>query len=463
MRKFVYSLLCALLLTSSLVAPALAQDAPFTPPVLCGDLDASDCSILEASAEAMQSVTAYAFDIEYKAFVTGLPEMEIENVEITFGANGMIEIDPDVVAAMQELTAASMSGDADNVAAAMEDMTAILLDFYAGLNFDGQVYFSMPEELAALLSEDSDVPMPPDLTMAFRIIDGMFYMQISEFKSFAPELEEIPADWIGFDMVGLMEQSMAQSEGGEFDVESMTAGLVGTGLAYQLISAMEPFVTVERLDAGRRPARGCRGGPLGGGDDFGRVRGVLQRVVVVIHAPFGLSSISLNLLADLDHRLTEAVQLGQRLALGRLDHQRAGHGERQRRRVEAVVHQPLGDVLGRRRRRVLQRARVDDALVGDAAVGAFVEHRVVRLQPLGHVVGVQDRDLRRRSAPAAHHGDVGVGDGQDAGAAPRRAETCPAPLRRPRRPPPGWLGRKGARCSPRRSARRRGRRRRGGW
>jgi hypothetical protein len=248
MRKFVYSLLCALLLTSSLVAPALAQDAPFTPPVLCGDLDASDCSILEASAEAMQSVTAYAFDIEYKAFVTGLPEMEIENVEITFGANGMIEIDPDVVAAMQELTAASMSGDADNVAAAMEDMTAILLDFYAGLNFDGQVYFSMPEELAALLSEDSDVPMPPDLTMAFRIIDGMFYMQISEFKSFAPELEEIPADWIGFDMVGLMEQSMAQSEGGEFDVESMTAGLVGTGLAYQLISAMEPFVTVERLD-----------------------------------------------------------------------------------------------------------------------------------------------------------------------------------------------------------------------
>ena len=100
MRKFVYSLLCALLLTSSLVAPALAQDAPLTPPVLCGDLDASDCSILEASAAAMQGVTAYAFDTEYMAFVTGLPEMEIENVEITFGANGMIEIDPDVVAAM---------------------------------------------------------------------------------------------------------------------------------------------------------------------------------------------------------------------------------------------------------------------------------------------------------------------------------------------------------------------------
>jgi hypothetical protein len=248
MRKFVYSLLCALLLTSSLVAPALAQDSPFAPPVICGDLDAADCSILEDSAAAMQGVTAYAFDIEYKTFVTGLPEMEIESVEITFGATGMMEIDPDVVAAMQELTAASMSGDADTVAAAMEEMTAILLDFYAGVNFDGEVYFSVPEELAAILSEDSDVPMPPDLTFAFRIIDGMFYMQISEFKEFAPDLEEFPADWIGFDLVGLMEQSMAQSEGGEFDAESMTAGLVGTALAYQLIDAMEPFVTVERLD-----------------------------------------------------------------------------------------------------------------------------------------------------------------------------------------------------------------------
>jgi hypothetical protein len=225
MRKFVYSLLCALLLTSSLVAPALAQDSPFAPPVICGDLDAADCSILEDSAAAMQGVTAYAFDIEYKTFVTGLPEMEIESVEITFGATGMMEIDPDVVAAMQELTAASMSGDADTVAAAMEEMTAILLDFYAGVNFDGEVYFSVPEELAAILSEDSDVPMPPDLTFAFRIIDGMFYMQISEFKEFAPDLEEFPADWIGFDLVGLMEQSMAQSEGGEFDAESMTAGL----------------------------------------------------------------------------------------------------------------------------------------------------------------------------------------------------------------------------------------------
>ena len=51
---------------------------------------------------------------------------------------------------------------------------------------------------------------------------------------------------------------------------------------------------------------------------------------------------------DRQHRLGERVQRLLRLGLGGLDHQRLGHDQREvdRRRVEAVVHQPLGDVQG---------------------------------------------------------------------------------------------------------------------
>ncbi len=248
MRKFISALLCAFLLTSSLVAPVLAQDSPFVPPVICGDLDADDCSLMQASSAAMQEVTSYAFDTEYNVLVTGLPDMDVERVDISILANGMLQIDPDVVAAMQEVAEVTMSGDADATAAAMAELPAVVLDFYSGIGFDGEISIIMPEDLAALLSEDSEVPMPAELSLTFRIVDGMFYMRIADFKEFAPDLEEIPADWIGFDLVGLMEQSMAQGDSGEFDVESMTSGMVGTGLAYQLIGAMEPFVTVERLD-----------------------------------------------------------------------------------------------------------------------------------------------------------------------------------------------------------------------
>ena len=55
------------------------------------------------------------------------------------------------------------------------------------------------------------------------------------------------------------------------------------------------------------------------------------------------------------------------------------------------------------------------------AARAAVEHGVVPLQPLRQVVRGEDRHLRRAREPLrAHHADVGVGDGQDAGAAEGR-------------------------------------------
>ena len=73
-----------------------------------------------------------------------------------------------------------------------------------------------------------------------------------------------------------------------------------------------------------------------------------------------------DLVADRDQRITESIDLGQRFALGRFDHQRSGDRPRHRRCVEAVVDQPFGDVLGVGDLLVV--ADVDDALVGDSSV-----------------------------------------------------------------------------------------------
>ena len=53
----------------------------------------------------------------------------------------------------------------------------------------------------------------------------------------------------------------------------------------------------------------------------------------------------LNLRPDSDQRLAETIQLRLWLRFRRLDHHRAGDRERHRRRVKAVIHQPLHDVL----------------------------------------------------------------------------------------------------------------------
>lgn len=78
------------------------------------------------------------------------------------------------------------------------------------------------------------------------------------------------------------------------------------------------------------------------------------------------------------------------LRLGGLDHEGAGDRPGHGGRVEAVVDEALGNVLGLDVSGVLERAQVDDELVRAGAVVARVQHLVGVLQPRRHVVGVQD-------------------------------------------------------------------------
>ena len=84
----------------------------------------------------------------------------------------------------------------------------------------------------------------------------------------------------------------------------------------------------------------------------------------------------------------EAVELGLRFAFGRLDHQRPGDREAHRRRVEAVVHEPLGDIVDGDLRRFLHRPQIEDAFVRDEPARPGIEHRIVRR-----------RGASRRSSP----------------------------------------------------------------
>ena len=129
--------------------------------------------------------------------------------------------------------------------------------------------------------------------------------------------------------------------------------------------------------------------PIVAGNLVGGVRGVLEQIVLRVGCAgfhgghFGV---------DGNHRVAETVELVFRFALGRFDHECAGDGPRERRRVKAVIHQPLRHVLGGR---ALERAQIQNALVRDEAVAA-VEGREMFLEPLGNVIRVEDGELRER-------------------------------------------------------------------
>src|SRR5437870_4718882 len=119
--------------------------------------------------------------------------------------------------------------------------------------------------------------------------------------------------------------------------------------------------------------------PLVGGHRAGGVGRVLEDVVLAVR-PALLDGA--DLVADGDHRVAEAVELALGLALGRLDHEGPGDGEGDRRRVEAVVHEALGDVHDLDAGRLLELARVRDELVADAPLAPAETHREMRLEPL---------------------------------------------------------------------------------
>ena len=62
-------------------------------------------------------------------------------------------------------------------------------------------------------------------------------------------------------------------------------------------------------------------------------------------------------------------------------------------RVVAIIHEPLGHVLDLDAV-FLPRSEFEDALVRDQPARALVQHREECLEPPGHIIGVEDRDLR---------------------------------------------------------------------
>ena len=75
--------------------------------------------------------------------------------------------------------------------------------------------------------------------------------------------------------------------------------------------------------------------------------------------------------------------------------------------MKAEVDQPLGDIFLGDAAGLLDRTDVDDALVSHVAVAAGVQDRVVILEPVGDVVGIEDGDLGcLNQSGAAHQGDI---------------------------------------------------------
>ena len=129
-------------------------------------------------------------------------------------------------------------------------------------------------------------------------------------------------------------------------------------------------------------------------------------------------------LGDAEQRLGEGVERFFALGFGRLDHDRFGHRQREvdRRGVEAVVEQPLGEVHRRDAALGLELRAAGDELV-HAAIA--LRHGQEVLHAAEQVVGVEHRVLADApQAVRAVRADVAVGPQQHADVAEEGADAA---------------------------------------
>lgn len=239
-----YCLLLTLLLLLP-AAPVAAQDD--TPPVaLCGDLPVEDCAVLEASVEAMQAQSAGHLDGVVKIGMAGFPELEPDPFEIAVDLSARYAMDESARKAVRTMTALHQTEDAELAAITPEAIQQLILELYAGIDYDLQLRLSVAETVAEAISQDAGVAFPPELNIAMRLVDGMAYFDLSGFRPMAPELRQLKADWIGVDMVGLLKLSMADAPAADAQalVESAAAGMAMA----RLMESLQEYVEVERLE-----------------------------------------------------------------------------------------------------------------------------------------------------------------------------------------------------------------------
>ena len=202
MRSRLFVLFMVLALTLGTFGAALAQDAPMP---FCGDLAAEDCALLQDSQAAMHNVASYNSAHSYTATLRGLPGLPSEEIVVTVDAGGAFSMDPDALAAAQDLEGRGST----EMRTVLTDSPEVVLNLVSGASADMVLEANVGPDLAAALSAQAGMTLPETLAVGLRLVDGVLYADLTEV---APLVQGLPAGWIGIPLAELL--TAVQAQGG---------------------------------------------------------------------------------------------------------------------------------------------------------------------------------------------------------------------------------------------------------
>lgn len=225
MRKFLIAILAVLML--SLGGAALAQDDTMD---FCGGLSEADCALYNGSAAAMAEVTSATFSFAFDLSIADTGEGDGTITLTGGGAYALGDLDASVMDAL------------NNPNASPEEALAALGGALTA--FDGDLSLSVG------LPADPSIPFS-SIDLNLLLVDGVGYLDFAGLGTLlgGPEVLEmlgLPTEWAGLDLVDTVEQLGALG-GDALDMDSM-GGAMSEDDAMAMVSAVEPYITITRLD-----------------------------------------------------------------------------------------------------------------------------------------------------------------------------------------------------------------------
>lgn len=223
----VFTLLFSLVLNSV----ALAQDA--TPPAYCAEvgLSADDCTLLVTSQEAMQNISSVTSYAELDFNISGIPDVPFETLDINYVQDSAVTQGLVAVTLAQELRGMTPQQRFQRF---MDPnaLTEILGTTVSDTNIDTELTLTVSEEIRAMIEAEAGLPVPNTLTFGIRIVDGIEYLNLSDFATMVPELAMFGGSWIGIEILPLIDA--AYGEGGTLEQQM---GAEGRLLMAQVMSS----------------------------------------------------------------------------------------------------------------------------------------------------------------------------------------------------------------------------------
>ena len=238
MYKVLRTSLLSLALIFVMAGTAFAQTKD--QPDYCANLDEDLCALMVASNDAMAAVTSGTSDLSFEIEMTNIPDAPFSEIAFSYSQESAFILDESALALINETREMDLF-ERQRMFMTRGALGKFLSQLLSGTTSDVSLTLNFSDELAALLAQETELPIPGELNLSFMLIDGVFYVNVADLGALVPELAFFQG-WVGLEILPLIETELEGAVLQGLSDEEMMA--VAQSMASANFGVAGPFITM---------------------------------------------------------------------------------------------------------------------------------------------------------------------------------------------------------------------------